>query len=65
LFEPPSEGYQPEEEDPEAKMYREGQEREATAERLIASLRPEDALRRLISWANLKKWKLPRRARPI
>jgi hypothetical protein len=62
---PPSDGYQKDEEGPEAKMHREQQALEALVERLIASLRPEDARRRLISWANIKKWKLPRRVRPI
>lgn len=38
---------------------------EATVERLWASLRPEHAQMPLISWANIKKWKLPRRVRPV
>lgn len=62
---PPSEGYQPEEEGPEAKMHREQMALEATVDALIASLRPDHASARLISWENIKRWNLPHRAFPI
>lgn len=63
------EGYKPEEEGPEARMAREIQEQHEkdckAIDCLLASLKPEDALRRLIPWRLIKKWRLPHRSRPI
>ncbi len=71
------EGYQPpEEEGPEAKLAREQlaaeeaarkqHERDCwTADCLLASLKPRDARRRLVSFQAQRFWNLPRRARPV
>lgn len=37
----------------------------ATVERLIASLRPEDARMHVFSWATMVRWGIPRRVRRI
>ena len=73
---PPSDGYKPEEEGPEARLARELLAEEERvkkqhqldcemAERLLASLTPHDSYRRLVSFASQKFWNLPRRARPV
>jgi len=66
-YEPP---YQPEfPETPETRMAREIREQEerdqATVERLLASLRPEDAYMHVFSWETMKRWGIPRRFRRI
>ena len=64
-----NDGYQPSEEGPEAKLERLAQEQHekdcAMAEKLLASLTPEHALRRLIPWRLIKKWRLPHRSFPV
>lgn len=41
-------------------------ERDCNAvDRLLRSLRPEHATRRLIPWSLIKKWKLPHRHYPL
>lgn len=62
-------GYRPDEEGPEARLRREQQEQEqadqATVERLLRSLQPEDARMHIFSWETMQRWGIPRRFRRI
>lgn len=66
---PEGDGYTPADDGPEARMHREQlvqHERDCNAvERLLASITPEHATRRLIPWAMIKKWRLPHRHYPL
>lgn len=59
----------PEDETPEARLYRETREQqqadEDTVERLLRSLKPEDARMHLFSWETMVRWAIPRRFRRI
>lgn len=68
-YKPEGGGYQPEDDGPEARMHRELSEQEladqATVERLIRALRPEDATMHIFSWTEMLRWGIPRRFRRI
>lgn len=68
-WKPPEDDYTPADDGPEARMHRkqmEQQERDCNAvERLLASLKPEHATRRLIPWRLIKQWNLPHRKYPL
>lgn len=65
---PPKEEF-PSGEGPEERMHREVQEQHEkdckTVACLIASLKVEDRVRKLIPYNLIKKWRLPRRSRPV
>ena len=64
-----NEGYKPEEEGPEARLAREILEQQEKdqqmVDKLLASLTPEHATRRLIPWRLIKKWNLRHRSYPV